>query len=89
MVVNELLMQFQADLLGVPVIRPKITETTALGAAFAAGLCAGYWESTEQLTALWEEDRRWSPQLDKEQRLRKIHFWKKAVSRSFDWLETP
>jgi len=89
MVVNELLMQFQADLLGVPVIRPKITETTALGAAFAAGLSVGFWESTEQLTALWEEDRRWSPQLDQGDRQRKIHFWKKAVSRSFDWLETP
>ena len=89
MVVNELLMQFQADLLGVPVIRPKITETTALGAAFAAGLSVGFWESMEQLTALWEEDRRWSPQLDKGERQRKIHYWKKAISRSFDWLETP
>jgi glycerol kinase len=89
MVVNELLMQFQADLLGVPVIRPKITETTALGAAFAAGLCVGFWESTEELTSLWEEDRRWSPQLEQEKRQKKIHFWKKAVNRSFDWLETP
>jgi glycerol kinase len=89
MVVNELLMQFQSDLLGVPVIRPKITETTALGAAFAAGLSVGFWESTEQLTALWAEDRRWSPKLDQEERKRRIHFWKKAVSRSFDWLETP
>ena len=88
MVVNELLMQFQSDLLGIPVIRPKIAETTALGAAFAAGLCVGFWESTEQLNALWEEDRRWSPQLDQEERKRRIHFWKKAVSRSFDWLET-
>jgi glycerol kinase len=89
MVVNELLMQFQSDLLGVPVIRPKIIETTALGAAFAAGLSVGFWESTEQLTALWAEDRRWSPKLDQEERKRRIHFWKKAVSRSFDWLETP
>jgi len=88
MVVNELLMQFQADLLGVPVIRPKITETTALGAAFAAGLSVGFWESTEQLTALWAEDRRWSPKLDQEERKRRIHFWKKAVNRSFDWVET-
>jgi len=89
MVVNELLMQFQADLLGVPVIRPKVIETTALGAAFAAGLSVGFWESMEQLTALWEEDRRWSPQLDQGERRRKIHLWKKAVSRSFDWLEAP
>jgi glycerol kinase len=88
MVVNELLMQFQADLLGVPVIRPKITETTALGAAFAAGLCVGFWDSTEQLSELWEEQKRWQPELDREQRQRKIHYWKKAVSRSFDWLES-
>jgi glycerol kinase len=87
MVVNELLMQIQADLLGVPVIRPKISETTALGAAFAAGLSVGFWESTEQLTALWEEDRRWSPKMDQEERKRRIHFWKKAVNRSLDWLE--
>jgi glycerol kinase len=89
MVVNELLMQFQADLLDVPVIRPKITETTALGAAFAAGLSVGFWDSTEQLNALWEEERRWSPQLHRDERQRRIHFWKKAVSRSFDWLDTP
>jgi glycerol kinase len=89
MVVNELLMQFQADLLGVPVIRPKVIETTALGAAFAAGLSVGFWDSTEELTSLWEEDRRWGPQLDREERQRRVHFWKKAVSRSFDWLETP
>jgi glycerol kinase len=88
MVVNELLMQFQADLLGVPVIRPKITETTALGAAFAAGLSVGFWESTEQLTSLWEEDCRWRSRMDQEERKRRIHFWKKAVSRSFDWVET-
>jgi glycerol kinase len=89
MVVNELLMQFQSDLLGVPVVRPQITETTALGAAFAAGLSVGFWESTEQLTALWAEDRRWNPRMDRGERDRKIHFWKKAVSRSFDWLESP
>jgi glycerol kinase len=88
MVVNELLMQFQADLLRVPVIRPKITETTALGAAFAAGLSVGYWDSREQLTSLWEEERRWEPEMEQAERERKIHFWKKAVSRSFDWLET-
>jgi glycerol kinase len=88
MVVNEILMQFQADLLGVPVIRPKITETTALGAAFAAGLSVGFWESQDELTALWEEGRRWSPHMEEQERERRVHFWKKAVSRSFDWLET-
>jgi glycerol kinase len=88
MVVNELLMQFQADLLGIPVVRPRITETTALGAAFAAGLSVGFWESMEQLTDLWEEDRRWSPEMENAERQRKIRFWKKAVNRSFDWLET-
>jgi glycerol kinase len=88
MVVNQLLMQFQADLLGVPVIRPRITETTALGAAFAAGLSVGFWESHDQLSALWEEDGRWSPQMGEDERRRRVHFWKKAVSRSFDWLET-
>jgi glycerol kinase len=88
MVVNELLMQFQADLLGVPVIRPRITETTALGAAFAAGLSVGYWDSLDQLTALWEEERRWAPQMEQEARRQRIHFWRKAVSRSFDWLES-
>ncbi|UCF97407.1 MAG: glycerol kinase GlpK [Spirochaetaceae bacterium] len=88
MVVNEILMQFQADLLDVPVIRPKINETTALGAAFAAGLSVGFWESHEQLQALWEEDRRWNPQMEQQERQRRIHFWKKAVSRSLDWLES-
>jgi glycerol kinase len=80
-------MQFQADLLGVPVIRPKITETTALGAAFAAGLSIGFWESQDELVALWEEDKRWTPQMAQAERERRAHFWKKAVSRSFDWLE--
>jgi glycerol kinase len=88
MVVNETLMQFQADLLAVPVIRPRITETTALGAAFAAGLSAGFWESPEELAALWQEDRRWSPRMEAQERARRVHFWRKAVARSFDWLES-
>jgi len=87
MVVNQILMQFQSDLLGVPVIRPRITETTALGAAFAAGLSVGFWDSEEQLSALWEEDSRWLPRMGDEERGRRVHFWEKAVSRSFDWLE--
>jgi glycerol kinase len=87
MVVNEILMQFQADLLGVPVIRPKITETTALGAAFAAGLSVGFWESPDELVALWEEDKRWTPRMAAQERERRVHFWKKAVDRSLGWLE--
>ena len=87
MVVNEILMQFQADLLGVPVIRPKITETTALGAAFAAGLSVGFWESQDELVALWEEDKRWTPRMAAQERERRVHFWKKAVDRSLGWLD--
>ena len=88
MVVNEVLMQFQADLLEVPVIRPTITETTARGAAFAAGLSSGFWESTGQLSALWEQDKRWEPRMEDQERSRRVHLWKKAVTRSFDWVET-
>ena len=70
MVVNETLMQFQADLLGVDVVRPVVAETTALGAAYAAGLAVGYWESTDEIRANWGEDSRWSPQLDEHERER-------------------
>ena len=87
MVVSEVLMQFQADLLGVPVIRPRFVETTALGAAYAAGLSVGFWESEEELQALWGEDKRWNPQMDEAERTRKVGFWNKAVERSFGWLE--
>jgi len=80
-------MQFQADLVGVPIIRPKITETTALGAAFTAGLSAGFWDSQDELVALWKEDKRWTPRMAQAERERRVHFWKKAVARSFDWLE--
>lgn len=87
MVVNEILMQFQADLVGVPIIRPKITETTALGAAFAAGLSVGFWDSQDELATLWKEDKRWTPRMAQAEREHRVHFWKKAVARSFDWLE--
>lgn len=87
MVVNEWLMQFQADLLGIPIIRSKIIETTALGAAYAAGLSVGFWENQTQLISLWQEDKRWNPRLDPVERDRKYYFWKKAVHRSCDWLE--
>jgi len=87
MVTNELLMQFQADVLATPVVRPRVKETTALGAAYAAGLATGFYESTDELAANWGVDRRWNPAMDKKTRERLYHFWKKAVTRSFDWLE--
>jgi glycerol kinase len=87
MVVNETLMQFQADILGVPVIRPKVAETTALGAAYAAGLAAGFWSELDELRENWAEDRRWEPTLDASAREEAFRLWKKAVERSFDWAE--
>jgi glycerol kinase len=87
MTVNELLMQFQADVLGVPVIRPKVTETTALGAAYAAGLAVGYWEDQDELKERWAEDKRWEPDMDDDEREKGYAKWKKAVERSLDWAE--
>jgi glycerol kinase len=87
MTANELLMQFQADVLGVPVVRPTVTETTALGAAFAAGLAVGFWSDQEELRERWTEDRRWEPQMGAAEREREYAQWKKAVKRSFDWVE--
>ena len=78
-------MQFQADVLGVPVIRPKVTETTALGAAYAAGLALGYWESQDDLRERWSEDKRWEPDMDDDERDAGYAKWKKAVERSLDW----
>ncbi|MGY1696215.1 glycerol kinase GlpK [Geodermatophilus sp. SYSU D00814] len=87
MVVNELLMQFQADVLGVDVVRPRIAETTALGAAYAAGLAVGFWADRDELAAQWAEDRRWTPQMPVEQRERYYRKWQKAVSRTLDWVD--
>jgi glycerol kinase len=87
MVGNELLMQFQADLLDVPVIRPTIPETTSLGAAYAAGLATGVWKELDELRGLWAEDKRWEPQMDAAKRDEVYKYWKKAVTRTFDWLE--
>ncbi len=87
MVGNETLMQFQADLLGVDVIRPTVTETTALGAAYAAGLAVGYWSGTDELAALWREDHRWHPGIDAARRAELHGVWKKAVARTLDWVE--
>jgi glycerol kinase len=87
MVHNELLMQFQADILDVPVIRPEVSETTALGAAYAAGLAIGYWSSLEDLRANWAIDKVWQPRMDAEMRERLYRGWQKAVTRTFDWLD--
>jgi glycerol kinase len=87
MVHNNLLMQFQADILGVPVVRPKISETTALGAAYAAGLATGFWESTEELRQNWQIDKRWEPLMGEQERERLFAGWKKAVTRTFDWVD--
>jgi glycerol kinase len=87
MTANELLMQFQADVLGVPVIRPSVTETTALGAAYAAGLATGFWSDQAELKERWAEDKRWEPALDEEEREAQYARWKKAVQRSLDWVD--
>jgi glycerol kinase len=87
MVQNDLLMQFQADLLGVPVIRPQVAETTALGAAYAAGLATGFWNEIEDLRENWLEDKRWEPQMDSTKRDEYYKYWKKAVTRTFDWFD--
>ena len=87
MVYNELLMQFQADVLDVPVIRPTVAETTSLGAAYAAGLATGFWSEVEDLRANWGKDKEWQPQMDAGEREKEYGYWKKAVTRTFDWLE--
>ncbi len=87
MVANGLLMQFQADLIGCPVICPAITETTALGAAYVAGLAVGFWEDQEALRALWRRAHVWQPTMDETQRTALFGRWKKAVSRSLDWID--
>jgi glycerol kinase len=87
MVVNQLLMQFQADILDVPVVRPKVAETTALGAAYAAGLAVGFWKTLDELRTNWQVDKRWVPQMDSDTRNTFYLAWKKAVIRTFDWIE--
>jgi glycerol kinase len=87
MVFNETLMQFQADLLGVPVIRPLIAETTSLGAAYAAGLAVGVWPAVDDLRANWGQDKAWQPAMPAHQREQLYKGWLKAVTRTFDWVE--
>jgi glycerol kinase len=87
MVFNETLMQFQADILGVPVIRPTVAETTALGAAYAAGLAVGFWKNTDELRENWGVDKTWEPKMDAKTRAKLHKGWLKAVQRTFDWVE--
>ena len=84
---NDMLMQFQADLLGVPVVRPKVTETTALGAAYLAGLAVGFWESREEIAAQWRSDRIFEPALGAERRAELLATWARAVARSQHWIQ--
>jgi glycerol kinase len=87
MVVNDLLMQFQADILGVSVVRPTISETTALGAAYAAGLAVGFWSDEDELRAQWKADREWRPKMEKDTRDALYRGWRKAIERSLDWVD--
>lgn len=88
MVANETLMQFQADILGVPVIRPKVPETTALGAAYAAGLAVGFWEGFDDIRENWAEDKRWEPSMAEDQKEKLFNRWKQAVRRTLDWVDS-
>lgn len=87
MIANNTLMQFQADILGVPVVRPVVAETTALGAAYAAGLATGFWSDLDELRANWQEDSRWTPNMETSERERQMRLWKKAVTKTFDWVD--
>ncbi|RHA37655.1 glycerol kinase GlpK [Cellulomonas rhizosphaerae] len=87
MVQDELLMQFQADILGVPVVRPKVAETTALGAAYAAGIAVGFWSGEQDVIDNWAEDKRWEPSMEDDERDRQYRLWKKAVTKTFDWVD--
>ncbi|KAB1660133.1 glycerol kinase GlpK [Pseudoclavibacter chungangensis] len=87
MVANDTLMQFQADILDTDVVRPKVTETTALGAAYAAGLAVGYWKDLDEVAANWQEDKRWTPSIDVAERDRLYRNWQKAVTKTLDWVD--
>lgn len=86
MTANHLLMQHQADVLDVPVIRPVISETTCLGAAYAAGLATGVWQDLDELRTHWKRDTQWTPRMDPQTRDREFANWRRAVERSFGWL---
>lgn len=84
--VNKTLMQFQSDILGIPIVRPKVTETTALGVAYLAGLAVGFWESTDELQNKWEIDARFEPQMKASEKERLIEKWNQAVEKSKNWV---
>ena len=84
---DELLMQFQADQVGVPVVRPKVAETTALGAAYASGIAVGFWSGTQDVIDNWAEDKRWEPAMGEAERERLFRNWNKAVQRTLDWVD--
>jgi glycerol kinase len=84
---SRLLMQFQADILGVPVIVPVVAETTALGAAYAAGLSCGFWKDMNELAEHWQEESRWEASMDTQHRDTQVRLWHKAVDRTLDWVE--
>ncbi|MCK5634750.1 MAG: glycerol kinase, partial [Anaerolineales bacterium] len=87
MVYNGLLMQFQTDILGVAVVRPMIAETTSLGAAYAAGLAVGFWSDLEELSAHWQADQTWEPEMDQMESEKLYRGWQKAVQRTLDWVD--
>jgi glycerol kinase len=87
MVYNELLMQFQANILGVPVVRPALAETTSLGAAYAAGLAVGFWSDPHELCTQWQMDRTWEPEMDRTEAKILYRGWQKAVQRTLDWVD--
>lgn len=87
MTANNLLMQFQSDILGVPVVLPMVAETTALGAAYASGIAVGFWSGTADVTNNWQENHRWNPTMEPDERNRTLRLWKKAVTRTFDWVD--
>ena len=87
MTANDLLMQFQADQLNVDVVRPVVAETTALGAAYAAGIAVGFWEGEQDVINNWAEDKRWKPEMEAGERDRQYRLWKKAVTRTFEWVD--
>ena len=87
MTCDELFMQFQADQLGVPVVRPTVLETTALGAAYAAGIAVGFWSGTHDVVANWAEGKRWEPAMETAERERLFRNWVKAVARTLDWVD--
>jgi glycerol kinase len=84
---DDLMMRFQADILGIPVVRPAIIETTALGAAYAAGLATGVWPDRDALRSHWREGKRWEPTMPVEEADRRVRLWRKAVTKSLDWVD--